>query len=106
MKRLLSYLGILSLLLVYGCGNTNAISHGFEWADFSKQNGLYINIKYKQKVNGYDVSAICLVDTFYEEQFYHGFIHFKNDEHDFIVENPFFSVNRLRQNKKPLKNGM
>lgn len=96
---------------IYGCGNTDTISHGFEWADFSKQGYMFINIKYKQQVNGYDVSAICLVDTIYEdyEQFYHSccaFIHFQNDKHDFIVENPLFSDNSLRQNEQPLKNGI
>ena len=106
MKRLLVYLIILSSLPIYGCSNTDTIPHSFEWADFSKQGYMCINIKYRQQVNGYDVSAICLVDTFYNEPFYHGFIHFQNDEHDFIVENPFFSDNSLRQNKEPLKNGV
>ena len=36
----------------------------------------------------------------------HGFIHFKNDEHEFVVENPLFSDDNLSQNKQPLKDGM
>lgn len=94
--------------------HSNTIPHGFEWADFSKQGYMCINIKYRQQVNDYDVSAICLVDTFYngyEEFTYynqtcHAFIHFQNDEHDFIVENPLFSGNFLRQNDTPLRNGL
>lgn len=106
MKKIAFIISTIIALSACNQQKHSTIPHGFEWADFSKQNDLYIYIKYKQQVNGYDVSAICLVDTFYNEQFYHGFIHFQNDEHDFIVENPFFSDNSLRQNKKPLKNGM
>lgn len=106
MKKIAFIISTIIALSACNQQKHSTIPHGFEWADFSKQNDLYIYIKYKQQVNGYDVSAICLVDTFYNEQFYHGFIHFQNDEHDFIVENPLFSDNSLRQNKKPLKNGM
>ena len=84
MKRLPSYL--LALLLVCGCTNTNTTIRGFEWADYSKEDAICVYIKYKQQVGGYDVSAICVVDTIYNGEFYswhnptaingHGFIHF------------------------------
>ena len=84
MKRLPSYL--LALLLVCGCANTSNTPHGFERADYLKEeDAICVYVKYKQQVGGYDVSAICLVDTLYNE-FYstynsatikgHGFIHF------------------------------
>ena len=115
MKRLPSYL--LALLLVCGCANTSTTLHGFERADYlKKEDAICVYIKYKQQVGGYDVSAICVVDTIYNGEFYswhnptsingHGFIHFKNDEHEFVVENPLFSDGNLSQNKQPLKNGM
>ncbi len=113
MKQLPFYL--LVLWLICSCTNTNTTIRGFEWADYSKKDAIYVYIKYNQQVNGYDVSAICLVDTLYNE-FYstynstaikgHGFIHFQNDKYEFIVENPLFSDNSLNQNKLPLKNGM
>ena len=115
MKRLPSYL--LALLLVCGCANTSTTLHGFERADYlKKEDAICVYIKYKQQVGGYDVSAICVVDTIYNGEFYswhnptsingHGFIHFKNDEHEFVVENPLFSDGNLSQNKQPLKDGM
>ena len=117
MKQLPFYFSLFALLFICGCGNTNTTPHGFEWTDFSEQNDLCIYIKYKQQVNGYNVSAICLVDTTYNGVFYssyynptaingRAFIHFQNSEHRFIVENPLFSDDNLSQNKKPLKNGM
>ena len=88
--------------------SNRSLSQGFEWADYSKEDAICVYIKYNQQVNGYDVSAICLVDTLYNE-FYstynsatikgHGFIHFKNDKCEYIVENPLFSDNNLSQNK-------
>ena len=86
MKRLPSYL--LALLLVCGCANTSNTPHGFERADYLKkeEDAICVYIKYKQQVGGYDVSAICVVDTIYNGEFYswhnptaingHGFIHF------------------------------
>ena len=83
MKQLPFYL--LALLFICGCTNTNTTIQGFEWVDYSKKDAICVYIKYNQQVNGYDVSAICLVDTLYNE-FYstynsatikgHGFIHF------------------------------
>ena len=115
MKRLPAYL--LALLLVRGCANTSTTLHSFERADYLKEeDAICVYIKYKQQMGGYDVSAICVVDTIYNGEFYswynptaingHGFIHFKNDEHEFVVENPLFSDDNLSQNKQPLKNGM
>lgn len=115
MKRLPFYL--LALLLVCGCANTSTTPHGFERADYLKEeDAICVYIKYKQQVGGYDVSAICVVDTIYNGEFYswlnptaingHGFIHFKNDEHEFVVENPLFSDGNLSQYKQPLKDGM
>ena len=114
MKRLPSYL--LALLLVCGCANTSNTPHGFERADYLKEeDAICVYVKYKQQVGGYDVSAICLVDTLYNELYStynstaikgHGFIHFQNDKYEFIVENPLFSDNNLSQNKLPWKNGM
>ena len=111
MKRLPSYL--LALLLVCGCANTSTTPHGFERADYLKEeDAICVYVKYKQQVGGYDVSAICVVDTIYNGEFYswhnptaingHGFIHFKNDEHEFVVKNPLFSDGNLSHNK----NGM
>ena len=110
MKRLPSYL--LALLLVCGCANTSNTPHGFERADYLKEeDAICVYVKYKQQVGGYDVSAICLVDTLYNELYStynstaikgHGFIHFKNDEHEFVVKNPLFSDGNLSHNK----NGM
>lgn len=98
------------------CSNTSTTPHGFEWTDYSKGDTICVYIKYKQRVNGYKVSAICLIDTSFNGVFYsyynptaingHGFIHFQNDRHEFVVENPLFSDNNLSQNKQPLKNGM
>lgn len=113
MKQLPFYL--LALLLICGCTNTNNTIQGFEWADYSKEDAICVYIKYNQQVNGYDVSAICLVDTLYNELYStynsaaikgHSFIHFQNDKYEFIVENPLFSDNNLSQNKEPLENGM
>lgn len=110
MKRLSFYL--LALLLICGCTNTNTTTQVFEWADYSKDNNLCVYIKYKQQVNGYDVSVICLIDTVRNTDYNpmaingHGFIHFQNDRHEFIVENPLFSDNNLSQNKGRLKNEM
>lgn len=106
--------GIL-LLIVQSCDNAPNVPYGFEWANFSKGD-ICVYIKYKQQVNGYDVSAICLVDTAHNGEFYtyynptsingRGFIHFQNDEQEFIVENPLFSDINLSHNKLPLKNGI
>ena len=115
MKQLPFYL--LVLLLVCGCANTSTTPHGFERADYLKEeDAICVYVKYNQQVGGYDVSAICVVDTIYNGEFYswhnptaingHGFIHFKNDEHEFVVENPLFSDGNLSQNKQPLKDGM
>lgn len=113
MKQLPFYL--LVLLLICGCTNTNNTIQGFEWADYSKEDAICAYIKYNQQVNGYDVSAICLVDTLYNEVYStynstaikgHGFIHFQNDKYEFIVENPLFSDNNLSKYKQSLKNGM
>lgn len=114
MKRFLFYM--LPLLLIGSCVHISTTLPSFEWADYSKEDVICVYIKYNQQVNGYDVSAICLVDTPYNELSYmtcnptaikgHGFIHFKNDKHEFIVENPLFSDDNLRQNKQPLENGM
>ena len=66
MKRLPSYL--LALLLVRGCANTSTTLHSFERADYLKEeDAICVYVKYKQQVGGYDVSAICLVDTLYNE---------------------------------------
>ncbi len=111
MKRLPSYL--LALLLVCGCANTSTTPHGFERADYLKEeDAICVYVKYNQQVGGYYVSAICMVDTIYNGEFYswhnptaingHGFIHFKNEEHEFVVKNPLFSDGNLSHNK----NGM
>ena len=69
MKRLPSYL--LALLLVCGCSNTSTTPHGFERAYYLKEeDAICAYVKYKQQVGGYDVSAICVVDTIYNGEFY------------------------------------
>lgn len=116
MKRLLLYW--LVLLLICSCANTGTAPQGFEWADYPKEEDeICVFVKYKQQVNGYDVSAICIVDTSQNGDLCssayhpsavtgHGFIHFQNDEHEFIVENPLFSYNKPSAHRQSLKNGM
>ena len=106
---------LLASLLTCYCADIDSATH-IEREGHLKDGKFCVFIKYKQQVGGYDVSAICVVDTAYSGWFYmrdnptaingHGFIHFKNDDHEFVVENPMFSDGNLSQSKQPLKNGM
>lgn len=115
MKRLQLYW--LTTLLICSCTNTGTAPQGFEWADYPREDEICVFVKYRQQINGYDVSAICLVDTSQNGDLCssayhpsavigHGFIHFQNDEHGFIVENPLFSYNKPSAHRQSLKNGM
>ena len=77
---------------------------------------IQANIHYKQKVNGYDVSVICYIDRRHNGISYNeenpeaisgrGFIHFKNGEKEFVVENPLFTDCNLFNNEQLLEDGM
>lgn len=116
MKHLQFFFIILILLSAceYEQRHNNNIPQGFEWTNLSKS--ITVFIKYKQKVNGYDVSAICLVNTLYNGKGYgrnnpnaiwgKGYLHFKGAERDFTIENQSFTDEILFNNNQPLKNGM
>lgn len=77
---------------------------------------IQTNIHYKQKVNGYDVSVICHIDRRHNGISYNnenpeaisgrGFIHFKNEEKEFVIENPLFTDCNLFNNELLLEDGM
>lgn len=77
---------------------------------------IQTNIHYKQKVKGYDVSVICHIDRRHNGISYNnenpeaisgrGFIHFKNEEKEFVIENPLFTDCNLFNNELLLEDGM
>ena len=75
-----------------------------------------VHIKYKQKVNGYGVSAVCLIDKEHNGVGYsrinqnaiwgNSWLYFKNDRHELIIRNPSFTDEILFNNDKPLMDMM
>lgn len=105
MKKLL----FICLLILSACNYT-----GEELTD---ENGKkHVFIEYNQKINEYEVSAICFLGKHHEEGFYggynpnairgRGFLYFKSDKGEFVVENPYYSDTILSNNKQTLEKGM
>lgn len=77
---------------------------------------IQVHIKYKQKVNGYDISAVCFIDKEHNGMGYsrynpnaiwgNAWLYFKNDKHELIVGNPSFTDEILFNNDKLLMNLM
>ena len=73
------------------------------------QANTQIHVHYKQQVNGYDVTCFLDRGSYCEKTKAvsgRGFLHFKNEEREFVVENPLFADCNLVDNERSLKNGM
>ena len=107
---------ITSLILLASCKKastvTNDVTTGYNMTD-----SVTVNLQYAEPINGYTVTATCLVDTTsnYDSPNTNGnrnaivgraYIHFRNDTTQFTVENPLFSDYTLMANQTPLKAGI
>lgn len=118
MRFLQIFLMSLLCFCMLGCGKNSSfasigITDDFEWSKLSDTK-LRIFIKYSTDIKGYDVTALCLVDTVYNKDILYGktnaiygkaFIHFKKDNKEFIIINNSFADPTLIRNEKPIKDG-
>lgn len=107
MKKLLMIIGCL-LILSAGKHSTkgNESSETFKTIDQS-----YTYIKYRQKVNGYEVSAIFLNDSIQdgchpETILGKAILSFRNRKHEIIIVNPSYTDNNLNKSVDSIRHGM
>lgn len=85
--------------------------------EYDTKDSVTVNLQYSEPINGYTVTAICVVDTTsnYDSPNTNGnrnaivgraYIHFCNDTTQFTIENPQFSDYTLMANQTPLQNGI
>lgn len=97
-----------------GCNrksDTKIIPDGFGWVELADSSKINVFIKYSETVEDYKVTAICLVDTSDYAQhnrnavYGKGYLHFENEEKEFIIEVDSYTDINLIKNKKPLYDG-
>lgn len=85
--------------------------------EYDTKDSVTVNLQYSEPINGYTVTAICVVDTTsnYDSPNTNGnrnaivgraYIHFCNDTTQFTIENPQFSDYTQMANQTPLQNGI
>ena len=107
---------ITSLILLASCKKASTVTNDVT-TGYDMTNSVTVNLQYAEPINGYTVTATCLVDTTsnYDSPNTNGnrnaivgraYIHFRNDTTQFTVENPLFSDYTLMANQTPLKAGI
>lgn len=96
------------LLLLCAC-LTFLASCNFQ-RDKEHTKNIYIHVNYKQKVNGYDVSAIIITDSVHEEYFAdivtrEAMLIFKKDNQELTVLNPSYAAKNFIGYTESLRNG-
>lgn len=102
MKKLLPLL--ICLTTIIACNNQNRANKE------KRKEEICINIHYKQKVNGYDVSVKIITDSLHEEYFSdivsrRAILCFKKESQELIIQNPSYADNNLIGNINLMKNG-
>ena len=103
---LLIVIGIVSVLFLTVCKYNNHTDNtpcDFEWLRLDNSSKTAVYIRYKYPINGYNITAVCLVDTAFNNDcpsykvnnmiFGKAYIHFIDDKREFIIENESFSEN-------------
>ena len=119
MKQVLVLTLVMTVLSTLSCTHSVETKNNksFEWEQFKKENEITVRIEYDNQISGYDVSAICFVDTLNNTDspqtqnnrnaiVGRAIIHFKNDSTEFIMENPSFTDSILLANTTPLFDGL
>lgn len=111
-----SLLIIISLFLLASCNKASTVTNDVV-TEYDTKDSVTVNLQYSEPINGYTVTAICVVDTTsnYDSPNTNGnrnaivgraYIHFCNDTTQFTIENPQFSDYTQMANQTPLQNGI
>ena len=103
---------ILSLFLLAYCNKASTVTNDVT-TEYDMTDSVTVYLQYAGPINGYTVTATCLVDTTsnYDSPNTNGnrdaimgraYIHFCNDTTQFTIENPQFSDYTLMANQTPL----
>ena len=107
---------ILLIIVLASCSKSNSLSYETP-TEYDKTHSVKVNLQYYLPIDGYTVTVTCFVDTTSNTDspqsqgnktaiLGRGYIHFKNNENEFVVENPCFTESSLLANELALYNDM